>query len=261
VNTRTGSAPSWYLQTAGAGPDHDYTWFALEPGDESMAAAEVVSGEFAGQPFRDLVSEREPSTLLGRRSDGAYVFYANRLRPPNVPEDGDYMGRPISVSLLGIAGPEAVTELVDAAIAVLKGRLAENLPVTWEEGVPVVARSTETALAPRLTVANGQQPRPRIDGGTMFPESDRGAAAELLASLTRQDFQEFPVNRPLLLASATLDVDDLRAIRPWLAVTPKVPARRPLKEGKKRRHAALAGAALVTLVLLVWLVSRLVGTN
>ena len=59
------------------------------------------------------------------------MFYANRLRPPNVPGDGDYTGRPISVSVLGIAPTESVPELVDATIAVLTGRLAEHLPVEW----------------------------------------------------------------------------------------------------------------------------------
>src|SRR5262245_3790915 len=151
----------WFVQTAGVSQDQGYRWLALDGSRGEAWAKELVYGNLAGRPLLDMVSERTPSLVLGRRPDRSYLLFANGLRPPGAPAKGDYQGRPIRAVLLGYAptGTDA-TALLDAAGAVLAGTLAAMLPLTWDADGPrldaAAARWAPAALERRDGDAGGE---------------------------------------------------------------------------------------------------------
>jgi hypothetical protein len=247
---------SWFIQTAGVASENDYSWLAVGP-DDPKIADRVVAGDVAGRPLLDFVSERAPSVLLGRRADGAYVLYANRLRLANAPA-GDYMNRPISATVLGVAQTTAgLPALLDGAAAVLVDDLADTLPVIWTRGVPSLQPPAAGPWAPPARPESNGAAAPKIGDSTIYPGTDRARVATVLGGLDVGDIERFPKNRPLLVATDLLDVSDLEQIRPWLAITDKVSGKRSLKEGKWRLQAVVLAAAVVLLVV-AWVVSRLI---
>ncbi len=257
---------SWYIQTAGVKPGQDYTWLAVDQTDDPMYATVIVAGDVAERPLLDLVSERTPSVLLARRADGRHVLYANNLRPAGAPADGDYMRRPIRATLLGVAAAQedAAMPLLDAAAAALSKSLADRLPLTWTEAGPAIVPSDTPWTPPASDRDPDAATRTDLQESIAVPVADQESVAKEITALHTHDLNDFPPDRPLLLATDMFDPEELATIRPWRALTPAVSTRKSLtKEGKRRpSKPVIVAVAAIGVALVKWfVVSRLFGRS
>ena len=120
----------WYVSTAGVRHDDDYRWLALADGDATVPQ-DVLYERLGGSNLGDLISDSElnPSVVLWRRSDGSFAVYVDGLLHPDAPAKGDYHGRTIRTTLMGISADPA--PLLAAAAVALAGDLAPTVPVRW----------------------------------------------------------------------------------------------------------------------------------
>jgi len=244
----------WYVSTAGVRHDDDYRWLALADGDATVPQ-DVLYERLGGSNLGDLISDSElnPSVVLWRRSDGSFAVYVDGLLHPDAPAKGDYHGRTIRTTLMGISADPA--PLLAAAAVALAGDLAPTVPVRWVASSPKVAAGADRWSPP--------EPRPTGDptglpGGLReswgLPWAQGPAVARDLAGLDAQSLRSYPKGRILLFSTKLIGVAQLEQLRPWRALTPSLNRPREFKEGKTepggtgRRHR-VAGRVVIPIAV------------
>jgi hypothetical protein len=248
----------WYVQTAGVHPDDGYAWLSVD-GDVDVSKADaVVYGNLAGRPLLKLTSERTPSVVLGRLASGGFVLFANRLPAPHAPAKGDYQGRTITATLLGVALPGTdPAALLDAAAAACTDELADLLPLTWSDGRPRIDRGVGQWPPPARRPEPGAV-RPALAKGVALPSGEAATVATELAGLTADDLAAFAPNQLILLRTEALGRADLLGLQPWRAISSELTVRVTFPRERKSRVRELTWLilSLVGLAVIVWLIVR-----
>ena len=250
---------TWYFNTAGIGEGDGYRWLSYETHHDPSAADFVLMAPVAGLTLVELTAERNPSIVLARNHDSRFVFYATRLVPPGVPEEGDIKNRRISASVLGVATADGGHgPLVDAAVSALEGDLARSLPLNWTAGSPAVDHQSSSWPMTRDGTASRPQTAGHRPQSVRLPPTSRSIAATALASLSAIDLDDLPPDQILLLDNDALGLEELDRLRPWWAITPLVKEQVTIagnsKSGDWRQLALVLGlAAFAALVaILLW---------
>jgi hypothetical protein len=268
----TSPSVAWYVQTAGASVDQGYRWLAVDPDGDPTVAGRVMQGDIAGRPLVNLLADSAPSVVLSRLDDGQWILLVSGLRPSAAPAEGDYLHRPIRVTIVGVAPSEAdPTALLVAAAGALNGSLANALPLTWtEEGPAIVTSDSSWSPAPPAGAPPADAPPAEfavdIRESVAVPDADadrRRVAAEIVAAGPGH-LDSLPRGRPLLLVTSMVDRKDLVALRPWRAVTSSVTQRTLLPKeerspGCRSLCRFVAVGVGVGLALVAWFVLSRVG--
>lgn len=260
MTTAESPGVAWYFNTAGVDANNDYRWFSWEPRHEASTAENVIYAPLAGTTLVQLTANT-PSIILARSHDYGFVFYANRLAAPGAPEKGDYLGRPITASVLGVAAPGADPgPLVKATAAAAEGDLAGLLPLRWADGKPTLdLDSADWPPSQRLSRQAQQTPDFRESIG--LPVADQALVTDALASIAADDLVDVSPDRLLVLRNDAMDRERLRQLHPWRAISPVLSEQVTFPPYPKSwtRRVILVTATVLSVAAIAWIVAWVIS--